>query len=390
MATPSPGPRLFDVRLPDLPLRNGGVVTRHHARGSWWGPATDLAVLSANCHLLDESELHAELRVVTRGPALTAVRQPIALDDDIPTVLVVHALTGDARAAGPLGFWSPLIGPGQVFDTDRMRVICINNLGSNYGSSSPLDPGWPAHAALTTLDQAQAIWLALDALGVATLHLAAGGSLGGMIVQALAALRPTQVNRIMAIGAAAVSSPWVIGLNHVQRQAIALDPGFPHDVSRGLEIARQIATLSYRAEPGLALTQPRTPVTAHAAVPDDARWHYPIESYLEHQGAKLRRRFDGRSYLAMLDAMDSHDFTTVANDANASAPTRFASALVVDIDTDVLFTAAAVHELAVELANRGSQVTRATLQSLHGHDAFLIEWGQMQRLCAQALAQPTG
>jgi homoserine O-acetyltransferase/O-succinyltransferase len=264
-------------------------------------------------------------------------------------------------------------------------VICINNLGSNYGSSSPLDPGWPPSAVLSTLDQARAIWQALDAIGVDAIHLAAGGSLGGMIIQALAALRPTKVARIMVIGAAATASSWVIGLNHVQRQAIALDPGFPCDVSRGLEVARQIAMLTYRAEPGLAISQPtsrQNPISTR----DDHAWRYPIASYLEHQGAKLRRRFDGRSYLAMLDAMDTHDFFSVvalAEPASSSSP--FAKSLVVDIDTDVLFTRAAVEELASAMAIRGSSVTRATMHSMHGHDAFLIEWDQMHQLCAQAM-----
>jgi homoserine O-acetyltransferase/O-succinyltransferase len=367
-------PQLFDLRLADLPLERGGVVTSHHARGWWWGPEVDLPALTASTHTLAPDVLEAPLSVVRRRVTLSA-RASHPLSDDVPTVLLVHALTGDARAGGTQGWWKPLIGEGLALDPQRLRVLCFNNLGSNYGSTGPLDSGWPPEAKLTSIDQARALWLALDALGVKRVHLAAGGSLGGMVLLAMAALRPQAIERLLPIAATAFASAWLVGFNHVQRQALRLDPGFPADVSRGLELARQVAMLTYRAEPGLEATQSRTRPKEPGA-PGQLR----VEGYLEHQGQKLRARFDARAYLAQLDAMDSHDLV----DGSLTVSAIRSKALVVDIDTDALFTPAQVRVLAEKLTQPPAE--RATLTSLHGHDAFLIELDQVARLLTRALA----
>lgn len=375
-------PRLFELRLPDLPLRHGGRVRGHRARGFWWGPEADLPALAGRAELLGGDALTAPPAVVrrpTRGSPSVVAADAARLDPAVPTVLLVHALTGDARVGGPAGWWGPLVGPGRVLDPDRVRILCFNNLGSNYGSSGPLDAGWPDAARLSTIDQAQALWAGLDALGVDALALVAGGSLGGMIAQAVAAARRAAVARLVSIGAGAAASPWVIGLSHVQRQAIRLDPGFPTEIQRGLEVARQLAMLTYRSEPGLLLSQPRLR-------PPAAGHRFAIESYLEHQGRKLRQRFDGRAYLALLDAMDGHDLTADGAGDGPSLRAVRARSLLVDIDSDVLFTPAAVDELAAHLRGHAAVVERATLTSPHGHDAFLIEWEQMAALLARGLA----
>jgi homoserine O-acetyltransferase/O-succinyltransferase len=115
-------PRLFDVRLPDLPLERGGVVTRHHARGWWWGPEAELSALARRTTLLDKEALHAPARVVRRADVL-ATPSGAGLPGDTPTVLVVHALTGDARAGGEGGWWEPLIGVGRPIDPTKVRVL---------------------------------------------------------------------------------------------------------------------------------------------------------------------------------------------------------------------------------------------------------------------------
>jgi homoserine O-acetyltransferase len=293
------------------------------------------------------------------------------LDASTPTVLLVHALTGDARAGGERGWWAPLIGPGRPLDPTKVRLLCFNNLGSNYGSSGPLDDGWPSGARLTTVDQARALWSALDALGVSRLHLAAGGSLGGMILLSMAALRPGAIERLLPLGASASSSAWLVGFNHVQRQVIALDP------RRGLEVARQLAMLTYRAEPGLELGQ-----ACALPVKPGAPGRYRVEGYLEHQGVKLAQRFAASPYLAQLDAMDSHDVLQRQPRLAGLTGTR---ALVVDIDTDALYTPAQVAVLARALRDAGAAVETATLKSLHGHDAFLLEWEQLAPLVTRAL-----
>jgi homoserine O-acetyltransferase len=383
----APEPKLFEVPLPPLPLVRGGTVQPHHARGWWWGPVTDVPILEARARPLGPWAIREPMSVVQREAPLApidATRAP-ALPEDVRTVLVVHALTGDARAGGPGGWWEPLIGEDRPLDPSRLRVLCFNNLGSCYGSSGPADEGFPAEAELTSWDVAAALWQALDALGVTRLALVAGGSLGGMVTLCMAALRPDQVDRLLPIGCSAQASAWVVGWNHVARQIIRMDPGFPHDVQRGLEIARQLAMLTYRAEPGLDLRQGR-----HLPLVPGAPGQYRIEGYLEHQGVKLRRRFDGRSYLQLLSAMDHHDLLLAPpGEEGPPAIARIrSSALVVDVDTDQLFTSAQAAALVGELSAAGCYVERATLPSVHGHDAFLIEEAPMVAVVRRALALP--
>lgn len=345
-------PRLFDLRLPSLALERGGEVVDHYARGWVWGP-------------------HAEPRG-DRGGALL-------LEPKVPTVLLVHALTGDAAAGGERGWWAPLIGPGRALDPTRLRLLCFNNLGSCYGSSGPHDVRWPRAAELTPVDQARALLLALDAVGADEIELVAGGSLGGMITLALGALAPSRFKRLLPIAAPIASSAWVIGFNHVQREALRLDPEHPSNPARGLALARQIAMLTYRAVPGLESTQSRALPQAPGA-----RTTYRIQSYLSHQGEKLRARFTAGAYLAMLDALDHHDLVRGA----AKAESIRASCLLVDIDTDALFTSAEVDALGAALRGGGARVERVTLRSLHGHDAFLIEWAQLGGIVERALSLP--
>jgi homoserine O-acetyltransferase len=367
-------PRLFDLRLPPLALLDGATVDPHHARVQWWGPETDLPVLE---------RLGTQVAAESGGPVVRSASlragTGAGLDPSIPTVLVIHALTGDARAAGPEGWWAPLIGPGRALDPAQVRVLCANNLGSCYGSSGPLDAGWPERVVrLTAWDQARALWSLLDALGVDRLRLTTGASLGGMIALCLPVLRPGAVDRLLPIGTSSASSAWVSGWNHVARQILRLDPGWPSDVGRGLELARQLAMLTYRAEPSLDARQHRT-----AGRPPDAPWTLPIQSYLEHQGKKLRRRFDARPYLLQLEAMDAHDLDAPPS-GTPGGPLR-TSALCVDIDTDQLFTPAQVDVLADWLTAHGAEARRATVRSPHGHDAFLIEWDALDPLVRLAL-----
>ncbi|HET9156185.1 MAG TPA: homoserine acetyltransferase, partial [Myxococcaceae bacterium] len=146
-------PRLFDLRLPPLTLRDGSAVDPHHARVQWWGPETDLPALE---RMGTQVNPVATAPVIRTAPLRTGTGP--RLDPSIPTVLVVHALSGDARAAGPDGWWGPLIGPGRALDPARVRILCANNLGSCYGSSGPLDVGWPQGLRrFTPWDQASAL-----------------------------------------------------------------------------------------------------------------------------------------------------------------------------------------------------------------------------------------
>lgn len=346
MPTVAASPRTFELALPDLALARGGVVRSHRARGWWWSREGDT---------------------------------PDAPRSDVPTVLLVHALTGSAKAGGEGGWWEPVVGPGRALDPDQYRIICFNNLGSCYGSSGPGVEGFPTDPKLelTSLDLSRAILQALDKLGIKHVHLTTGGSLGGMVTLALAALAPERFERILPVAATVATSAWAVGWNHVARQILKLDPGYPDNIGRGLEIARQLAILTYRAEPGLEERQPR---------PKKADQLHPVRSYLEHQGAKLRNRFAVRAYELQLDAMDHHDLLQPLPGETKPAISRVkASAIVADVDTDQLFPAAQSEALVAQLRKNAGHVERATIRSLHGHDAFLIEWNTLGPILTRAL-----
>jgi homoserine O-acetyltransferase len=152
----------------------------------------------------------------------------------------------------------------------------------------------------------------------------------------------------------------------------------PDNVGRGLEIARQLAILTYRAEPGLDARQPRPAPGTDAG--------YPVQSYLEHQGRKLRHRFAAQAYELQLAAMDHHDLTqALPGDTQPAIRRVRAATLVVDVDTDQLFTPAQAAALTAQLQAAGARVTRETVASIHGHDAFLIEWKTLGPLLTKAL-----
>ncbi len=194
MPTVAALPRSFDLALPDLALAHGGLVKFHRARGWWWSREGDT---------------------------------PESPQKDVRTVLLVHALTGSAQAGGKDGWWEPLIGPGRALDPAHYRILCINNLGSCYGSSGPVVDGFPdpKHLELSSLDITRALLLSLDKLGIERVHLTTGGSLGGMVALALAAVDPTRFERILPLATSVSASAWVVGWNHVARQILRLDPG---------------------------------------------------------------------------------------------------------------------------------------------------------------------
>lgn len=411
------GPRVFDLELPPLTLEHGARLLAHTVRGFWWGPASDLEVLAEKARIFGPEWFENEAyKVVRRSPGedRPTVRSEGALDPSIPTVLVVHALTGDMCVGGPTGFWQPVVGQGLPLDPSRYRILGFNNLGSCYGTSGPTDPSFPRAedarfpATVTTWDQARSLLFALDALGIERVHLVVGGSIGGMIALCLAALAPERFERVAPIAACEATSAWVIGWNHVARQALVLDPEFPSHPSRGLQIARQIAMLTYRAEPGLEERQGRELAGSDSGSGPPL---FRVGSYLEHQGRKLRDRFDAGAYLVQLGAMDHHDlgrpprlpdederwkhdgdFEPTEDENSLSWGLRRirASARVVHVDTDNLCRPAQSERLVERLRRSGVHAESGVIRSPHGHDGFLIEWEQLAFELRSALALPAG
>lgn len=412
--TPHHKPEVFDIRLPAVPLEFGRRVEHHVARFWLWGSNSDHGNLR-----LHRQEVGPTQRVRRSKEELNIIRAvgPDEKLDERPTILIIHALTGDAYAGGQGGWWEDIIGPGKVLDPARYRLICFNNLGSCYGSSGPSDETFPMleerddmPAPITTWDQANAILRALDELGISTIEMAIGGSVGGMITLCLASLEPERFKRIMPIAACEAASPWIIGWNHIARSVLLDDPGYPHDARYGLVTARALAMLTYRAEDGLQLRHGR-----QIASENQRRgrvWHgrqpYSIQTYLDHQGDKLYRRFDARAYISQLDAMDHHDIARVPQHLVEDDPKDWladaaqvlsgspelswglnrvkAATLAVGIDTDELFLPWHTELLVRRLRTHGLVSEIGMIRSAHGHDAFLMELDQLTALIERGLA----
>jgi len=280
-------------------------------------------------------------------------------------VLVCHALTGSADVAA---WGGALIGPDGALDPARDFIICSNTLGSCYGTTGPGSPEWdavfgaqPEAPAVTVRDVVHVQRSLLEALGVRRLRLVIGGSMGGMQALEWALLYPDFVDAIAVLAAPAVHAPWAVALAEVQRQAIFADPEWPHGrAARGLATARMMGMISYRSAQAFE--------TRFAAgrfdpeQPDVTRW-------LHRHGERLVNRFDARAYVTLSHVLDSHDVGRGRGGVAAALAQLRQPALVVAIDTDVLYLPHEMRALAEGLPHG----ELCWLTSPHGHDAFLIE-----------------
>lgn len=309
-------------------------------------------------------------------------------------ILVTHALTGSAHAAGVTdreevpGWWDPLIGPGKAIDTSRFFVICSNVLGGCYGTTGPssIDPATghpfgPDFPSYTIRDMVAAQHRLVTQLGVKSLRAVIGGSMGGMQVLEWAATHPGTVRGIVPIAIGARHSAWAIGLNEVARRAITSDPAWQggrypieHQPETGLGLARAIAMLTYRSYDSLEQKFGRERVDDAVRGPSDAlEASFQIASYLDYQGVKLVKRFDANTYLSLTRAMDDYDLAEGRGTLQRVLGAIHAPALVMGIDSDVLYPEAEAKALVEHLPN----ARYATISSPHGHDAFLIEYPQV-------------
>jgi homoserine O-acetyltransferase len=322
-------------------------------------------------------------------------------------ILVCHALTGDSHAAGPSGegqrtdgWWNDLIGPGLALDTDRYFIVCANVLGGCQGTTGPLSTnpvdGRPYGArfpVVSTRDTVRTQALLADGLGIDRWLSVVGGSMGGMQVIEWAVMYPERVESIACIASAAAASPLQIGWSEVGRLAIVQDPAWnggdyyeaepgqgPHD---GLMLARRIAQIHYRSDKSLADRFGRATVDRFDQF---GLWdRFQIESYLDYHGQKLARRFDANSYLILNKMMDLHDVGRGRNGVASALQRVTAPALVVSIDSDVLYTPRQQRELVSDLRVGGTEVRYEMIESDHGHDGFLIEFEQLDPILEKFL-----
>lgn len=323
-------------------------------------------------------------------------------------ILVLHALTGDAHAAGRgaskdsrAGWWDPLIGPGRAFDTDRYFVICSNVLGGCGGSTGPQSPNpetGQSYATdfpvITIQDMVRAQRELLYGLGIKRLAAVTGGSIGGMQAIEWCIRYPDDVDAALIFGASERIGPQAIGFNSVGRSAIMLDPAwqggrYEPDAgpSCGLQIARMVGMVTYQSQQSMWLRFGREPVS-RPTDPSPLGEKFDVEGYLEYQGRSLVRRFDPNSYLYLTRAMDLYDAVEGYESERAALARVRSRTLHVGISTDWLYPPEDVRALAEKLQSLGKDARYSELDSVHGHDAFLKEWDAMTRIVREYLESP--
>jgi homoserine O-acetyltransferase/O-succinyltransferase len=320
-------------------------------------------------------------------------------------VLILHALTGDSHVTGPAGpahptpgWWDGVAGPGAPIDTTRWCAVATNVLGGCRGSTGPSSPArdgnpWGARfPSISVRDQVEADVAALSALGIPDVAAVVGGSMGGARALEWVVSHPDRVRAalLLAVGARATADQ--IGTQSTQVAAIKADPNWQggdyHRSGRapdaGLDIARRFAHLTYRGEIEL---DTRFANEAQSDEDPTAGGRYAVQSYLEHQGVKLVSRFDAGSYVVLTEALSRHDVGRGRGGVAAALRRCPVPVVVAGITSDRLYPLRLQQELADLLPGcSGLQV----VDSIYGHDGFLLETEAVGELVRQALEMAGG
>jgi homoserine O-acetyltransferase len=305
-------------------------------------------------------------------------------------VLILHALTGDAHAAGfhegdkDPGWWDTMIGPGKAFDTDRYFIICSNVIGGCRGSTGPasLNPKTGKPYALdfplvTIGDMVNAQRRLVDHLGIDRLLSVCGGSMGGMQALQWVVSSPERVRSVIPIATTATHSPQQIAFNEVGRQAIMADPNWNDGdyyggplPAKGLSVARMLGHITYMSDLSMSEKFGRRFKNGQSRFSFDPS--FEVEGYLQYRGENFIKRFDPNSYLYITKAIDYFD---LANGKGLQGVLRGVAArfLVIAFKSDWLYPAYQSQEIARACKRAGVEATYAELNSTWGHDAFLIE-----------------
>lgn len=289
-------------------------------------------------------------------------------------IVVCHALTGNARVDE---WWTPLLGPGKTFDTDKYMVVCANALGSCYGSTGPrsINPetGKPYGIEFPDVTIRDTVTLHMrlvkEAIGASCVHCVVGGSMGGMQALEWAILGGTFVKGAVVIGCGPVHSAWQIGISEVQRQAIYADQAWKDgnyfQALEGLAVARQMAMISYR-----------TAIGYHSKFGREVSGKdkkFQVRRYLEYQGKKFQERFDPITYKVLTEQMDSHDVGRGRGGQEVALSKVTAKTLVLAMTSDILYPPADSMKLQTMIPD--SQY--AWIETGQGHDGFLLEYEQV-------------
>ncbi len=294
-----------------------------------------------------------------------------------PVVWVCHALTANADVSD---WWANIFGAGKLLDPERYFIVCPNNIGSCYGSTSPLSlnaaTGQPYGAdfpALTTRDMMRAHRLLAAHLGIERIHLLMGGSQGGQQAMEWAIEAPDEIENLLLLATNARHSAWGIAFNETQRMALRAG-GYS---AASLAAARAVAMLSYRNYEMYSRTEKAGDSEKYA--------DFGATTYQQHQGDKLARRFDARCYEVLSLAMDSHHVGRAREGGTTAALSRIkAQTLIIGISSDLLFPPAEQAFLAEHIAHSRF----VCIDSPYGHDGFLTEGAQIVDIVLAWLPTP--
>ncbi|MBQ7855536.1 MAG: homoserine O-acetyltransferase [Alistipes sp.] len=292
-------------------------------------------------------------------------------------IWVCHALTANSDVAD---WWPHTVEQGRFLDPERYFVVCANFLGSHYGTTGPLsvnpqtgEPWYGDFPLVTVRDMVRVHQLLAEHLGIKRVKLLIGSSIGGFQCLEWCVMQPDFAEKAAFIATTPRTNAWASGFNESQRMAIECDPTFGERSAEaglnGMAVARSIALLSYRG--GMAYN-----ISQEDADPDEASFTRRVLSYQRYQGEKLRRRFNAYSYYRLSQAVDSHNLARGRGCIEGVLASIRAKSLVVAITSDILFTPQDHDALVDNIPN----VEFHTIDSVFGHDGFLVEHERLNRI----------
>lgn len=285
------------------------------------------------------------------------------------------------------GWWQGMVGPQLALDTERFFVICVNSLGSCFGTTGPaaIDPGTGKPYRLTfpdlsVEDIARAGFEAARALGITRLDTVMGPSLGGMVVLAYTAMFPQAARRLMCISGTMAAAPFTIALRSIQREAITNDPDWRngnYSAERppviGQRLARKLGTVTYRSAAEWQQRFGREPIRPDMQGRDPFSSEFAVQGYLESLARRWTSAFDANCYLYLSRAMDRFDLAVHGDPVTLFRSAELEQALVIGVKTDLLFSVHEQRAIAEALQAASVRTRFAPLDCIEGHDAFLVD-----------------
>ena len=325
-------------------------------------------------------------------------------EDKSNAIVVFHALTGSHHAAGRYegdktsGWWNPLIGDGKTVDTDKYFVICVNVLGSCFGSSGPMsgdDPLRLKFPVITISDMVSSQMKLFKRLGIEKAYAIIGGSMGGMQALCVAVEYPAFTDRVISIASTYATQAWAIAFNRLAMEGIANDPRFKNghyekdDFSEsgllGFAVGRMAGHISFLSPSSMDNKFGRNYVATDGLYELFGR--FEVERYMEYNGHSFAKRFDPLSYLYIIKAMNIFDATRNYDSLEHSLQHIKSKLTLISFKEDKLFRPKEMEEIRDTLVNlgRGSEVDYVCIDSDYGHDAFLIEYDKFDFYIEKAL-----